>query len=195
MATILGVAIPFFAILLCGMAAARLRLLDGAGLMGLNTFVFWFALPALLFHKVATTAIERLTDVHDRRGLSAFQYEFQDTWIRTQHMWRPSPLFLPCSPDGKLRIRRDGKPLGCPFSIRYSEFDGDKALHAWKDDWTAAIRNDNRIRRLEATMEPRHLLAIAEWQQVFRDYFSIRMKAQKRRVRGRRDMLRQICGS
>lgn len=62
MATILGVAIPFFAILLCGMAAARLGLLDAAGLMGLNTFVFWFALPALLFHKVATTAIDRLTD-------------------------------------------------------------------------------------------------------------------------------------
>ena len=52
MAVILGVALPFFAVLLCGMLAARLRLLDDAGLMGLNAFVFWFALPALLFHKV-----------------------------------------------------------------------------------------------------------------------------------------------
>ena len=48
-------ALPFFAVLLCGMLAARLRLIDDAGLIGLNTFVFWFALPALLFHKVATT--------------------------------------------------------------------------------------------------------------------------------------------
>ena len=62
MATIVGVALPFFAVLLCGMLAARLRLLDDAGLMGLNAFVFWFALPALLFHKVAATPFARLTD-------------------------------------------------------------------------------------------------------------------------------------
>ena len=62
MATIAGVALPFFAVLLCGMLAARLRLLDDAGLMGLNAFVFWFALPALLFHKVAGTPFERLSD-------------------------------------------------------------------------------------------------------------------------------------
>jgi len=62
LATIVGVALPFFAVLLCGMLAARLRLLDDAGLIGLNAFVFWFALPALLFQKVATTAFERLTD-------------------------------------------------------------------------------------------------------------------------------------
>ena len=55
MATIVGVALPFFAVLLCGMLAARLRLLDDAGLIGLNAFVFWFALPALLFQKVAAT--------------------------------------------------------------------------------------------------------------------------------------------
>jgi malonate transporter len=62
MATIFGVAVPFFAVLLCGMLAARFRLLDTPGLMGLNSFVFWFALPALLFHKVATTPFARLTD-------------------------------------------------------------------------------------------------------------------------------------
>src|SRR3954469_2935264 len=44
------------------MLAARFRLIDDAGLLGLNTFVFWFALPALLFGKVATTPFERLTD-------------------------------------------------------------------------------------------------------------------------------------
>ncbi|MEK0085040.1 AEC family transporter [Benzoatithermus flavus] len=62
MAIILGVALPFFAVLLCGMLAARLRLLDEPGLFGLNAFVFWFALPALLFQKVAATPFERLTD-------------------------------------------------------------------------------------------------------------------------------------
>ena len=62
MTTILGVALPFFAVLLCGMLAVRRRLIDNAGLIGLNAFVFWFALPGLLFHKVATTPFERLTD-------------------------------------------------------------------------------------------------------------------------------------
>ncbi len=62
MSTIAGVALPFFAVLLCGMLAARLRLIDDAGLIGLNAFVFWFALPALLFQKVATTPFARLTD-------------------------------------------------------------------------------------------------------------------------------------
>jgi predicted permease len=62
LATIIGVALPFFAVLLCGMLAARLRLLDERGLLGLNAFVFWFALPALLFQKVATTPFERLSD-------------------------------------------------------------------------------------------------------------------------------------
>ena len=62
MATIVAVALPFFAVLLCGMLAARLRLIDDPGLIGLNAFVFWFALPALLFHKVATTPFARLTD-------------------------------------------------------------------------------------------------------------------------------------
>jgi predicted permease len=62
LSTILGVALPFFAVLLCGMLAARYRLIDNAGVIGLNAFVFWFALPALLFHKVAITPFERLTD-------------------------------------------------------------------------------------------------------------------------------------
>jgi malonate transporter len=62
LATIAAVALPFFAVLLCGLLAARLRLIDDAGLIGLNAFVFWFALPALLFHKVATTPFARLTD-------------------------------------------------------------------------------------------------------------------------------------
>jgi NAD(P)H-dependent FMN reductase len=34
LSTIVGVALPFFAVLLCGMLAARLRLIDDAGLLG-----------------------------------------------------------------------------------------------------------------------------------------------------------------
>lgn len=62
MEIVLGTAIPFFAVLLCGLIATRVGLLDQAGVRGVNAFVFWFALPALLFGKVAQTPFARLAD-------------------------------------------------------------------------------------------------------------------------------------
>jgi predicted permease len=62
MEIVLGTAVPFFAVLLCGLLATRVRLLDQSGVRGVNAFVFWFALPALLFGKVAQTPFERLAD-------------------------------------------------------------------------------------------------------------------------------------
>lgn len=62
MATIVGVALPFFALLVCGMLAVRWRWIDDAGLIGLNAFVFYLALPAVLFQKVVAAPLERLLD-------------------------------------------------------------------------------------------------------------------------------------
>lgn len=62
MRTILETAAPFFALLLCGYLAVRLRVLDAASARGLNTFVFWFALPALLLANVAASALPELLD-------------------------------------------------------------------------------------------------------------------------------------
>ena len=62
MQMIAGVAVPFFAVLLCGFLARRLGVLDPGGVRGLNAFVYWFALPALLFWKVSATPFERLAD-------------------------------------------------------------------------------------------------------------------------------------
>ncbi|WP_027135035.1 AEC family transporter [Geminicoccus roseus] len=62
MEMIAGVAIPFFAVLLCGYLARHLKILDESGVRGLNAFVFWFALPALLFWKVSESPFERLSD-------------------------------------------------------------------------------------------------------------------------------------
>jgi hypothetical protein len=59
---IVGVAIPFFAVLVCGSLARYLRILDEGGVRGLNGFVYWFALPALLFWKVAQTPFAKLAD-------------------------------------------------------------------------------------------------------------------------------------
>ncbi|RLK51073.1 hypothetical protein DFR31_0988 [Alkalispirillum mobile] len=53
MDVVLAVALPFFALIFTGMAAARTRLLAGENTRLLNTFVFYFALPALLLSGTA----------------------------------------------------------------------------------------------------------------------------------------------
>jgi len=59
---IVDTALPFFALLLCGYLAVRLRVLDAASARGLNTFVFWMALPALLLRSVAASSLPELLD-------------------------------------------------------------------------------------------------------------------------------------
>lgn len=78
---IVGVAIPFFAVLVCGFLARRLNVLDYQGVRGLNAFVYWFALPALLFWRVAETPFHRLSDpsfylVYSGSGLFLFTVVF-----------------------------------------------------------------------------------------------------------------------
>ncbi len=43
------VTFPFFALVLCGYLAARWRLLPLEAIGGLNAFVLYFALPAMLY--------------------------------------------------------------------------------------------------------------------------------------------------
>lgn len=62
MRVILDVVVPFFAVIVCGYAARRLRLVEEATVGGLNAFVYWFALPALLVPKVGAAPVERLFD-------------------------------------------------------------------------------------------------------------------------------------
>lgn len=62
MRVILDVVIPFFAVILSGFAARRLGAVDDAAVRGLNAFVYWFALPALLVPKVGGAPVERLFD-------------------------------------------------------------------------------------------------------------------------------------
>jgi predicted permease len=63
MLQILSVTFPFFALVLCGYAAARYRLLPLEAIPGLNTFVLYFALPAMLYHFSARTPIAELLDL------------------------------------------------------------------------------------------------------------------------------------
>lgn len=62
MTELLALAVPFFALILLGWAAARLFRHGEEGLAWLNTFVVWFALPALIFLVVAAAPFEKLVD-------------------------------------------------------------------------------------------------------------------------------------
>ncbi|HET9977957.1 MAG TPA: AEC family transporter [Burkholderiaceae bacterium] len=60
MPPIFAVTIPFFALVAMGYAAAHRRLLPESAIPGLNAFVLWFALPAMLFRFGMTTPIGQL---------------------------------------------------------------------------------------------------------------------------------------
>ena len=62
MLQVLEVTLPVFALVLCGWIAARRRLMSEAAIEGVNTFVFWFALPAMLCRAVAAHPVSRLAD-------------------------------------------------------------------------------------------------------------------------------------
>ncbi len=57
MLAILNVTLPFFALVACGYLAARARRVAGSAVGALNTFVLYFALPAMLFRFAASAPI------------------------------------------------------------------------------------------------------------------------------------------
>ena len=60
--SVLLVTFPFFALVLCGYLAARIRLLPQPAIPGLNSFVLYFALPCMLYRFGASTPIAQLID-------------------------------------------------------------------------------------------------------------------------------------
>ena len=60
MQPIFAVTLPFFALVLLGYLAARQRVLPESAIPGLNAFVLYFALPAMLFRFGMTTPIAQL---------------------------------------------------------------------------------------------------------------------------------------
>ncbi|MFM8623710.1 MAG: AEC family transporter [Betaproteobacteria bacterium] len=63
MTVILLQTFPFFALVLCGFMAARLRFLPVSAITGLNAFVLYFALPCMLYRFGADTPLSQLLDV------------------------------------------------------------------------------------------------------------------------------------
>src|SRR4051794_17664241 len=61
--TVLEVTLPVFGLVFCGFFGARGGLLPERAVDGLNAFVFWFALPAMLFRVVALRPITELIEL------------------------------------------------------------------------------------------------------------------------------------
>lgn len=62
MQSALGVALPVFAIVLCGYLAGRYGLLGQGAAGNLNAYVYYFALPALLFTSLAEAPVGELAN-------------------------------------------------------------------------------------------------------------------------------------
>jgi malonate transporter and related proteins len=60
--TVLVTTIPVFGLIFCGAAGQRFKLLPKDAVAGLNAFVFYFALPCMLFRVVVTAKPEELLD-------------------------------------------------------------------------------------------------------------------------------------
>jgi len=78
---VIDIALPFFALIFVGYGAGRSRLFGSGALVGLNTFAFFFALPALLVVKVseaptATTEAFRLMGAYYGAGLMVYATAF-----------------------------------------------------------------------------------------------------------------------
>jgi predicted permease len=56
------VAVPIFALIFLGYGARRWNVLPAAGVSGLNSFAYYFALPAMLFDKMSGTPAGRVLD-------------------------------------------------------------------------------------------------------------------------------------
>lgn len=57
METLLNVSLPFFGLIFTGYAAGRTKLITAQAYLGLNAFVIWFALPAMLFVKMSSAPV------------------------------------------------------------------------------------------------------------------------------------------
>ena len=60
MSQILGMALPFFGLIILGFAAAKLKKLSVDGLAWMNFFIVYIALPALFFNLLSRTPVEKL---------------------------------------------------------------------------------------------------------------------------------------
>jgi malonate transporter and related proteins len=93
MGAIFAITAPFFALVLTGYGAAKYKVLGESGVLGINRFVYFFSLPALLFRQAAMADFDRILDeslflaAHTCAGLIIFTL----TWIMARTMFGTRP--------------------------------------------------------------------------------------------------------
>ena len=90
MNSVLGVTLPFFALIGCGYLAARRNFLSDDGVKGLNTFVFYFALPCLIFLALAHRPF---ADIVNWNYMVSYGLAGLLIFAR-QQVWRPSYISI-----------------------------------------------------------------------------------------------------
>ena len=95
MLRVLEVTLPVFALVFCGFFGQRWQLLPARAVQGINAFVFFFALPAMLFRVVAT-----------QKPASFSDGRFAGNWPLSSGSWRSR--LPPCLPH---RSVRSGSPI------------------------------------------------------------------------------------
>lgn len=119
--------------------------------------------------------VDRLEMVYRDHGLQIFQYHCISDWQTPTDAPARSILFRAVTPDGREGPRPDGKFCGCLTEIKGEHYPTGPRV-AWTDKWTEGIRRDERIPWIMGEIRPENLVAFAEWQQVFRDYFRIHLR-------------------
>lgn len=125
MEPVLNVTLPFFAVIACGFAAGRTGFLGSGAVKTLNSFVFYFALPALLVRSLAVQPISEIIDL-----------SFVAAWAASGVL-----LFSIIALVAKLAFRRNGGEaaiLGQCGAAGNLVFLGFPMMIALLGDWAAA---------------------------------------------------------
>ena len=84
---------PFFALVLIGYFSARKGMVDSHGVKGLNAFVFYFALPALLFDKTQAAPMDKF--MAERAYMLAYLVGalvvFAISWLGARALFKAGP--------------------------------------------------------------------------------------------------------
>ncbi len=107
MLRVLEVTFPVFALVFCGFFGQRWRLLPERAVEGINAFVYYFALPAMLFRVVATQPLAGFTD-----GRFALGYVASGMAVFFFTRAAAMPRRMPRDASRAARARRDAIGLG-----------------------------------------------------------------------------------
>jgi hypothetical protein len=111
-----------------------------------------------------------LKNVYDEQGIQMFRYACHDGWVREIGGLPKSPLFRCSTPSGREEFHAGKGLCGGPIEVKTQNYPVGPHV-AWLNEWTEAIRDDERIPIGMPSIEPGELVAFAEWQMRFRDYF------------------------